>query len=692
MTQLLDYRIEGGVAILSIQEPPLEARGAPVRQAVHEALARALEDQMVGAIALVGDAGHFAGGSDYAEIGAPNNPLRLSDLCNTVEASAKPVVIGLSGTVVGSGLEFALSCHYRVAGQATQFMMPDVALGVIPGAGATQRLPRLIGAESALRLLIAGAVWTADAPEVSGAIDEIVEGDVAEATVLFALTSIAKYKAARPTRDAMEAISDFGTHQKTIDSWRKRLPAQGQDAAHAIVECVRVAPLLPFDVGLEFERDRFEELLGGKQREALQHVALAEQPSVRMAMTEMAAPRDVRTLGIIVGRDRLGADLALAGLRHGFNVVMTAQVPAALDLAQKRLEAMLHRQTERGQVSAAQADAMRAALTAPKDLVALSAAEMVIEAVGQGREVSRQLLAQLDGIVEDGVVIAVHDAAAELETLSQSTENPEDVLSLYVPNLYLRTAGVEIGVVPKNTSKAVATCFETLSRMGFFPVGTTSQRGLIGQTLIGACVRAAEELLRVGADPYEVDRVMVRWGMARGPFQIADALGLNAPGLRKADARISATLYSGGREGRDMRKGWYEYSMQHPLGEADDQVRALMAQALEADPRPLPKMGSSDADIVRSCLAAMANAGAQLLRMGVVQSPAQIDVAMIHGFGFPRWRGGPMMASDHLGLIPLRTQLRVLAEGDAEYWHPEPIFDDLIKEARGFASLAETGA
>ncbi|MBO9397212.1 enoyl-CoA hydratase/isomerase family protein [Shimia sp. R9_2] len=687
MTQLLDYRVEGGVAILSLSEPPSDARGAPVRQAVQEAVARALEDQMVGAIALIGAAGDFAGGSDYAEIGAPKNPLRLGDLCNMVEAAGKPVVIGLSGAVVGSGLEFALACHYRVAHHTAQFAMPDAALGVIPGAGATQRLPRLIGADAALKLLLAGAVLPANAPELEGAVDEVAEGDIEEATVLFALTCIAQFKPARPTREAFEQISDFAGHQKSIESWRKRLAAQGQDAGHAIVECVRVAPLLPFDVGLDFERDRFEELLNGKQRAALQHVALAERREVRLSELLEEAPREIKTLGVIVGRDRLGAELALAGLRSGFEVVMVAQVPAALDLAQKRLEAVLHRQTERGQVSGAQADAMRAALSTPQDLVALSAADMVIEAVGLGQEVSRQLVAQLDGIVDEGALIVVHDPAAPLETLASATENPEDLLSLYVPNLYLRTAGVEIGAGAQTGGAAMATCFDALSKMGFFPVTAKAQAGLVGQTLMGACIRAAEELLRLGADPYEIDRVMLSWGMARGPFQVADALGLNAPGLRIAGASLSASLYGNGREGRDMRKGWYLYSMEHPLGEADEAARDLLAVALAEDARPLPKTSTKEAEITRSCLAAMANAGAKLLRQGVVKTPAEIDVAMIHGFGFPRWRGGPMMASDQLGLIPLRTQLRVLAEGDAEYWQPEPLFDELIKQAQGFDSL-----
>ncbi|MDA5555520.1 enoyl-CoA hydratase-related protein [Shimia sp. MMG029] len=687
MTQLLDYRIEGGVAILSLQKPPAELRGAPVRLAVQEALLRALDDQMVGAIALIGAAGDFAGGSDYAEIGAPKNPLRLADLCNAVEAASKPVVIGLSGAVVGGGLEFALACHYRVADRGAQFAMPEVALGVIPGAGATQRAPRLMGADAALKLLLAGAVLSPDAPEMKAVVDDIADGEVDEAAVLFALTCIATFKPARPTRDVTVGISDFAGHQATIDAWRKRLPAQGQDAAHAIVECVRVAPLLPIDVGLDFERDRFEELLNGPQRKALQHVALAERKDVRLSAAAGVPARAVRRLGVIVGRDRLGAELALAGLRAGFEVMLVAQLPVSLELAYKRIDAVLNRQLERGQISPDQSDKMRAALSIRKDLVALRAVEMVIDAVGLGREVSRQLVTQLDGIVEDGTLIVVHDPEAPLEILAQATESPQDLLGLYVPNMYLRTSGAEVAVGGHTSTVAIATCFDVLTRMGLFPVQAGAQGGLIGQTVMGACVAAAEDLLRMGGDPYEIDRILQRWGMVRGPFQVADALGLNAPGLRAAGASLSATLYDSGREGRDMRKGWYLYSAEHPLGAEDAHTQDLLTAALAEDSRPMPKTGRKEADVIRTCLAAMANAGAQLLRRGVVKAPAEIDVAMIHGFGFPRWRGGPMMASDQMGLIPLRTQLRVLAEGGQAQWQPEPIFDELIKEARGFDSL-----
>lgn len=688
MTQLLEYRIEGGVAILSLPKPPAKHCGAPVRQAVLEGLERALDDQMVGAIALIGAAGDFAGGSDYAEIGSAKNPLRLGALCNAVEAAQKPVVIGLSGAVVGGGLEFALACHYRVAAQSAQFAMPDVALGVMPGAGATQRAPRLMGAEAALHLLLTGAVLDATAPELSGVVDEIATGDLDEATVLFALRCIVKFQPARPTRARGDRISDFPGHQGAIERWRKRLAAQGQDAAHAIVECLRVAPLLPFDVGLEFERDRFEELLAGQQCAALQYIALAERKEVRLGPVDQAAAREVRVLGIIAGRDRLATELALAGLRAGFKVVMVAQVPAELELAQKRIDAVMQRQVARGQITQQQADRLRAALSMPQDLAALSAADLVIEAVGLGREISRQLLARLEGILGEDAVVLVHEADAALAPLSEAMKAPQNLLGLYVPNLYLRTAGVELAVGAQSSAEAFATGCDALGKMGLFPVRAEAQAGLIGQTVMAACIAAAEALVRAGGSAYEIDRILVDWGFALGPFQVADALGLNAPGLRAAGAGLSERLYQNGREGRDMRRGWYLYSVDHPLGAEDAGLVDLLAAALAEETRPKPKIGLSEADVVRTCLAAMANAGARLLREGVVTTPAQIDVAMIHGFGFPRWRGGVMMASDHMGLIPLRTQLRVLAQGDQAEWQPEPLFDELIREARGFASMA----
>jgi len=229
--------------------------------------------------------------------------------------------------------------------------------------------------------------------------------------------------------------------------------------------------------------------------------------------------------------------------------------------------------------------------------------------------------------------------------------------------------------------------FAALSTMGFLPVRAKTYNGLIGQNVMGACIRAAEDLVHLGADPYEIDRVMHRWGFSLGPFQIADALGLNAPGLRTATAGISTVLYRMGREGRGGQRGWYQYSQDHPFGVADADTLRIVRAVIEEDPKPVSNVGVRDVDIETTCLAAMANTGARLLRIGVASKPSDIDVAMIHGFGFPRWRGGPMQAADDHGLIDLRTQVRKMAEQGDAFWKPEPLFDTLIKNGRGFGAL-----
>jgi len=687
MTQLLEYSVEGGVAVLSMNHPPTNALAAELRAALYDAVQVALADKMVGAIALLGRGAEFSAGRDYSELGKTIAHPNLAELCDAIEAAGKPVVAGLSGAVMGGGLELAWACHYRVALSSAKVAMPEVALGVMPGAGGTQRGPRLLGADTALNILLSGVLMPITSGEVLGMVDEIVEGDLHEATLLFALNCIAKYKPARRSSEATGGIDDFDAFQAGVNKWEKRIDSRGQDAALAILECVKAAPLLPFEVGLEFERERYEELVSSDQSRALRHVALAERRAARLPELHQAAARPVKSMGLVVGADRVGADLALAALQNGLSVVLTAQVPAALEIAQRRIEAAFQRMVTSGRIEDVDSRNALARLRVESDFVALCHADLVIEAVGQGREISRQIAAQLDGVVKEDTVLAVHDPAAQIGPVAQATGSPQDVVGLYVPNLHLRTSGAEVAVGKSSGPQAVATLFAALSALGFLPVRAQTYNGLIGQNVMGACIRAAEDLVRLGADPYEIDRVMHAWGFSLGPFQIADALGLNAPGLRTAQAGISTVLYRMGREGRGAQRGWYQYSQENPFGAADADTLRIAQATTDDEARPVSKIDLRDVDVHKTCLAAMANAGARLLRMGVAAKPSDIDVAMIHGFGFPRWRGGPMLAGDDQGLVDLRNHLRTMAaQGDA-FWKPEPLFDTLIKNGRGFGAL-----
>ncbi|CUH52730.1 enoyl-CoA hydratase-related protein [Shimia marina] len=688
MSQLLNYTVEGGVAILSMNNPPSNALTAPLRAEILAALTDALDDKMVGAVVLRGVGETFSGGRDYSELGKPIATPTLWELCDAIELAPKPVVAALSGVVLGAGVELALACHYRVVDRQTKLAMPEVALGVTPGAGGTQRAPRLLGAQTTLELLLSGALKPAAAPEMAGMVDEIAQEDVGEAAILFALRCIAQYRSPRPTRDVSEGFADYAAFNAAVTHWQGRIPTQGQEAAEAILESVQAAPVLPFEVAQSFERERFEAIVKGEQCRALQHVALAERRASRAPEVRNAAPRKVQKLGLVAGRARLGADIALAALKAGLHVIVSAESRPALEIAGKRIASMLERQVTQGHWQPARRDEVMRALTLSPDLVALQDADMVIEAVGLGPEVSRQILTQLDAIVEDRTVLAVHDPAAQLDQLGQAIGMAEDLVGLYIPNLHLRTASCEVAVGGASGAEAVATSFAAMSKLGYMPLRTAAHAGGLGQTVVGACVRAAEDLLRLGANPYEIDRVMRQWGMARGPFQLADAIGLNAQGLRAADAGFCRVLYKLAREGRDSRLGWYRYDAAHPMGAEDPDTLRVVEAVLREDPQPVAKMGITGADIERSLLAAMANAGARLLRLGVAGKPSDIDVALIHGFGFPRWRGGPMHVADSYGLIAMRAHLRAMAMHGAAIWQPEPLFDTLIKNGRGFGALS----
>ncbi len=686
MTQLVGYDVEGGVAVLTMQHPPTNTLTAPLRAALLEALQQALDDAMVGAIALVGKEHQFSSGRDYGELGKPIVAPSLADLCLAFEDAQKPVVVGLAGVVLGAGLELALACHYRVALHSARVAMPEAALGLCPGAGGTQRAPRLIGTDAALELFLSGRVMPVDCDAMRGMTDEVTPQDVREATIVFALKCIASHRPVRRTCEITTHMLDIAAHQAAIAKWTARLPKTGEAASDAILQCVDAAPLLPFDVGMAFERDRFEDLVQSDQSRALRHVALAERRATRFPEARRAKARPVHRIGII-GDNSIATTLAIASLRAGFDVTLVAQNDAAMVRSMARVENALRRLSAAGRIPPDKEASMLEKIQAHPDLLALSEDDIVIEAEGQGTEISRQILTQLDGIVKDGAVLVVHDARASVDTLSLVTGCPEDVVGLFVVSTAQNTLGVEVAVGQNSGAEAVVTLLAFLSKIDQIPVRAKAYPGLIGQSVAAACVRAAEDLIWLGASPFDIDQVMRAWGMVQGPFQIADAMGLDAPGMGLVNGSLSGVLLEQGRGGRAERSGWYRYDQTHPFGVKDQETWQVIVAALPEIGTDTGAFPPNAREIEATCLAAMVNAGARLLRQGVASHPSDIDVAMIRGYGFPRWRGGPMQAADLAGLMSVRAVLRQMAESGDAFWRPEPLFDTLIKNGRQIGAL-----
>ncbi|SFM77322.1 enoyl-CoA hydratase-related protein [Shimia aestuarii] len=687
MALTVGYEVDEGVAVLSLQNPPVNALGIALRRDLLAAFETALADRSVRVIVLIGQGKLFCAGGDISEFGKPFKAPWVPELFNTVEQSTKPVIAAIHGAALGGGMELALACHYRVCEARARIGFPEVSLGLLPGAGGTQRAPRLCGAETALELMITGKSVAAGSGAARVFFDLIVKEGLREAAMTFAQRLVEKGLPVRRTRDARNGLKDAAAYQTAIAKWRKRLGKGGAEAPGEILRCVEAAALLPFDVGMAFERAAFDTLEQSETSRALRHVFFAENKVAKIPEAKAGHARALEQIGVIGGGTR-GAGLVALSLMAGFEVVLVEKDAPSLARALTRLRRLLDRAVSRGQLSALRRDGIEALLHGKTDMVALSEADLVIVAAGGDALEQGQIFAQLDAVVKDGAVLASASPFADIGALAERTGCAEDVLGLHFSLPTQMSDLVEVAVGPASGADAVVTATTFARKLGKVPVRVLGVPGRIGGRLMAAYQAAADRLVMSGALPQEVDRAMRRWGMALGPYQLADVMGLERVLARQEecghDRRVALlrALIKDGRLGRKTSKGWYRYDADG--GRVDPEVAAMIASL-----RGQTGGGSfpDESDIQRLCLAAMANEGARMVEEGHVMRPGDIDVAMIRGFAFPRWRGGPMQAADSAGLLSLRNLLRTCAQDGDAFWRPVNLLDDLIKNGRHFSDL-----
>lgn len=698
MGQSVSYEIEDGVAILSINNPPVNALGAAVRSALVDGLERALRDPAAQAILVRGEGRTFPAGADIAEFGQPPVDPWLPEVCNRFEASPKPVVAALHGTALGGGFELALAAHYRVANRGARFGLPEVTLGILPGAGGTQRTPRLAGADVALDLMLSGKPMSVLAPEASVFIDEIIDGDLREGGKQFALKLIENGHGPRPTRDETSKLHDASVYQAAIEARRSKVARGPETAPLDILRCVEAAALLPFEQGLEFERAAFEDCVASSQSKALRHVFFAERRSAKFPELRDGRAREVRTIGVVGGNAR-GCDIAELCLGAGYEVILLEQDDAVLEDAVRRIEAKLARAQNASHLSGGARQDQIGRLSGSTEFPDLSEADLVIETAPEDLQSKLKVFGRLDGVIKEGAVLVTTTANPNLDRLADETGAPEDVVGLHFYASVKHADLVEVVVGAETSADTVATAVMLAKKLRKTPVRADTGDGFIAQRLMAAYRFAADRMLEEGATPYIVDQAMRAYGMALGPYRQLDIEGLDVSwarrkrlfgGLANGESQvvIGDLLYKAGHIGRRVGKGFYKYDPETKKAENDPEVIALIRA--ERDRKGIRARRVEAEEIQRRCLAAMANEGARLVRDGTAQRYSDIDVVMIHGCGFPRWRGGPMMAAELAGLLRVQSDLRDYAQEDAQFWSPDPVFQDLIKNGRRFSDLDDT--
>ncbi len=695
---VVDIAREGQVLVVTIQNPPVNALSQAVRQGLADAVAQARSDAQVQAILLVGSGKAFIAGADIREFGKPAMPPSLPDVLVQLENSDKLVVAAIHGPALGGGLEVALSCHYRLAVSGAKLGLPEVQLGLLPGAGGTQRTPRLIGVKAALDLMLSGRHASAEEALTMGLVDKVepAGSDARTAGLAYANALLAQNAPVRRTREAT-ALADKATSQAELDAAKAESAkkSRGLFSPGKIIECVQGALDLPFEQGMQNERKLFVQCLESPQRAGLIHAFFAERETAKIPEAKAAAPRALNSIGV-VGGGTMGAGITVAALDAGLPVVMVERDEESIARGRANVEKVYDGLIAKGRMTAEKKAAIMARYSGSTDYAALAQVDLVIEAVFEEMGVKKAVFAELDKVCKSGAVIATNTSYLDIDAIAASISRPQDVIGLHFFSPANIMKLLEIVVPAKVSADVVATAFELARRMKKVPVRAGVCDGFIGNRILAVYREAANYLLEDGASPYQIDEAVREFGYPMGPFQVADLAGGDigwATRKRKAATRnpqaryvqIADRIAEKGWFGQKTQRGYYLYPQGARVGEQDPEVLAIVdAERQRAGVTP---RSFSNAEIMRRYMAAMVNEGANVVREGIALRPLDVDVTFLYGYGFPRFRGGPMKWADMVGLDKILADIREFAKEDALFWTPSPLLVELLDKGENFESL-----
>ncbi len=664
--------------------------------AVAAGIDRALADPAVRAIVLTGAGGVFSAGADIREFNTPKARAEptLHTLIDMVEASDKPVIAAIGGLCMGGGLELSLGCHFRVAGASASIALPEVKLGILPGAGGTQRLPRAVGLETALNMIVSGASVPARELRATALFDDVIEGDALAPAVVFARSVTADNRPRKRLRDVMlaepnaEAFLAFA--RNTVATVSKGYPAPLK-----CIDAVEAAVTRPFEDGMRIEREIFFGLLQTPESRALRHAFFAERAASRIpGVDEKARGRPIERIAVI-GAGTMGGGIAMSFAGAGIPVTLLEMKQEALDKGMATIRRNYEASVKRGKLDAKAAERNLALLRPTLAYDDVADADLVIEAVFEDMDVKLGVFRKLDGFAKAGAILASNTSTLDLDRIAEATRRPQDVVGthFFSPANVMKLLEVVRGA--KTADDVLVSVMRVAKRIGKTAVVSGVCDGFIGNRMVEQYLRQAMFLLEEGAAPAQVDRALERFGMAMGPFRMSDLAG-NDVGwyirkrryVEKPDlvySRIADRLCELGRFGQKTGLGWYRYETGRREALPDPAVDELITGYRKEhgfSPRKV-----SDQEIVERCIYALVNEGAQLLEEGIALRASDIDVVYLAGYGFPRYRGGPMFYADSVGLYNVARTMRRFAanpRGDPSFWRPAPLLAKLASEGKTF--------
>jgi 3-hydroxyacyl-CoA dehydrogenase len=685
-------RREGAIAVVTVDNPPVNALRHAVRAGIAEKFQEAERDPAVEAIVLICAGRTFIAGADITEFGKPPQAPTLIDAIAVIDNGSKPSVAAIHGTALGGGLEVALGCNYRVATADAKLGLPEIKLGLIPGAGGTQRLPRLIGIEKSLPMILGGNPVSAKQAKADGLVDEIVEGDLLLGAIAFAKTIAAEKKPRRRARDQEDKLAAIRANPDSFGDIAAKAAGRnkGLKAPKAAIDAIRMTLDVPFEEALKRERQAFIELLGTDESKAQRHAFFAEREAAKVLdMPPGTKGRDVRRAAVI-GGGTMGGGIAMCFANAGIPVTLIETTDEALKAGLAKVEQNYRNTARRGGMSEADVEKRMKLISGAVGLEGTRDADMVIEAVFEEMELKKKIFGELDRITKPGAVLASNTSTLDVNEIANATRRPQDVLGMHFFSPANVMKLLEIVRGEKTSFDVLQTAIAVARKIAKVPAVVGVCYGFVGNRMLHKRGIEADRLVLEGALPQDVDKALLEFGFPMGPFAMGDLAGIDV-GWRIRRARgerneVADTLAEAGRYGQKTGKGYYIYEAGSRTPIPDPEVEKLI---LEASARKgITRRPIDGAEIIERCIYPMINEGARILEEGIAARPGDIDVIWLYGYGWPIWRGGPMHYADQVGLKHIRDRLTFYSErsGDLSL-KPAALLDKLAAEGRGFASL-----
>jgi len=700
MSDVVTVSNRDGVAVITLQNPPVNGLGFAVRASLQAAVDATANDDGVRALVITGSGRMFCGGADISEFGTtpPPGTPHLPSLLDTLEASDKPVVAAIHGVALGGGFELALGCHVRLAAPGTRVGLPEVTLGITPGAGGTQRLPRLIGVPAALDVIVSGAMVPAVKALALGMIDEIVEGDIVDAAVARAQQLVAGSTPPRRASALDDRLAEARGKPAIFADFRKKMArrARGFEAPYACVDCIEAAVSQPFAEGLATERATFQRLVASDQSKAQRRAFFAERQVAKIP----DVPKDTPTLPIntaaVIGCGTMGGGIAMNFANAGIPVTIFEVSQEAIDKGLAVITKNYAATVAKGRLSQEKMDTRLGLISTTLDYEDLGNADVVIEAVFEDMGLKKEVFGKLDTVCKPDAILASNTSTLDVDEIASATTRPDQVIGTHffspanVMKLMENVRGAQ------SSPQTIATIMKLSKRIGKVGVLVGICDGFVGNRMLYAYRRQADFLLEEGALPSQIDRVIYDFGLPMGPYAMGDLAGLDIGwSIRKGQAAtrpkhlrystVADRICELGRFGQKTGAGWHRYEPGSRTPIPDPEIEQLILSISEA--QGITRREVTDQEILERCMYPLVNEGAKILEEGLALRASDIDIVWMYGYGFPRYRGGPMFWADLVGVKKIYDVMSRLHDEHGDWLEPAPLLRRLAEQGHGFGEL-----